>query len=359
MGRWGSGVARATLSAFHYSGVDSLVTPLTRGTGAVFMLHHVLPAMPLAFAPNRHLEVTPEFLERTIRLVVDRGYDVISLDDAQARLAEGEFDRPFVCFTFDDGYRDTLHHAYPIFRRHGLPFAVYVASDFADGRGDLWWLALELLLRQVETVELKIASVLRNFPCKRSGGKTRAYNAIYRWLKQIPELDARQIVADLCRAHGVDASRQCSELVMGWNELRELASDPLVTIGAHTRSHLALAPLAYAEARFEIESSVAWLERELGRQCRHFSFPYGDEGSAGPREFDLAREAGLATAMTARTGLLKPQHSAALTALPRISLSGHFQKPRYVKVLLSGAPFALWSAAGRLNPRGAAADAPA
>lgn len=359
MGKWGSGLAKATLSAFHYSGFDSLVTPLTRGTGAVFMLHHVLPAMPLAFAPNRHLEVSPEFLERTIRLVVDRGYDVISLDAAGVRLAEGEFDRPFVCFTFDDGYRDTLQHAYPIFRKHNLPFAVYVASDFADGRGDLWWLTLELLLRQVENIELKIAGVLRRFPCKRPAGKTRAYNAIYRWLKQVPELDARRIVADLCEAHGVDTSRQCSELAMGWDELRELARDPLVTIGAHTRSHLALAALSYAEARFEIEASVARIERELGRPCRHFSFPYGDEESAGAREFDLVREAGLVTAVTARTGLLKPQHSAALTALPRISLSGDFQKPRYVKVLLSGAPFGLWNVAGRFNGRGAPADAPA
>ena len=43
------------------------------------MLHHVLPATRLAFAPNRHLEVTPEFLDRVIRLVIARGFDIISL----------------------------------------------------------------------------------------------------------------------------------------------------------------------------------------------------------------------------------------------------------------------------------------
>ena len=247
MGRRGSGILKASLSALHFSGVDNLLKPMTHGTGAIFMLHHVLPATPLAFAPNRHLEVTPEFLDRVIRLVIARGFDIISLDEARARLREGELDHPFVCFTFDDGYRDTLHHAYPIFKRHRVPFAVYVASDFADGRGDLWWLALEQLLRKVEAVEIKIAGDMKRFSCLRPGEKTRAYRAIHQWLQQLPEVDARGIVADLCRDHELDVSGLCRELAMDWDELRDLARDPLVTIGAHSRSHLPLSQLSFAE----------------------------------------------------------------------------------------------------------------
>lgn len=351
MGRQGSGVLRTSLSALHFSGVDSLATSLTRGSGAVFTLHHVLPAAPMVFAPNRHLEVTPEFLEHVVRLVLDRGYDVISLDDACARFAESEFDRPFVCFTFDGGYRDTLRHAYPIFRRHALPFAVYVTSDFADGIGDLWWLALERLIRRVSTIELRIDGVLRSFTCRRASTKARAYHTIHRWLKKLPETDARAIVAGLCREHGFDVSGLCREMAMDWDEVRELARDPLVTIGAHTRSHLPLARLSLAEARFEIETSIARVERELGRPCRHFSFPYGDEQSVSAREYALAREAGVATAVTARKGPLRPRDGLAMTALPRLSLSGDLQKSRYVKVMLSGAPYALGSLAAWLRPR--------
>jgi peptidoglycan/xylan/chitin deacetylase (PgdA/CDA1 family) len=355
----GSGLQKVSLSALHYSGIDSLVTPLTRGTGAVFMLHHVLPATPMVFAPNRHLEVTPEFLDRTIRLVLERGYDVISLDDARARFTEGDLDRPFVCFTFDDGYRDVLHHAYPVFRRHERPFAVYVASDFADGRGDVWWRAFECLLRETDAIELKIDGVQRRFSCRRPGAKSRAYKVIHRWLSALPERDAREIVADLCRKHDVDVSGLCQELAMSWDEIRELARDPLVTIGAHTRSHLPLGQLSYAEARVEIETSRARTEHEVGRPCRHFSFPAGSGGGAGPREFELVRESGLITAVTAGNGLLKPNHATALASLPRVALNGDFQKPRYVKVLLSGAPFALWRTSGRLALRRPSASASA
>lgn len=359
MGERGSGLQKVSLSALHFSGIDSLVTPLTRGTGAVFKLHHVLPATPMAFAPNRHLEIAPEFLDRTIRLVLERGYHIVSLDEARARLAEGDLDRPFVCFTFDDGYRDILEHAYPVFKRHEQPFAVYVASDLADGRGDLWWRALEYLLREVDLIELRIDGVMRRFSCKRPGAKSRAYGAIHRWLRHLTERDAREIVADLCRMHEVDVSGLCRELTMSWDEIRELARDPLVTIGGHTRSHVPLGQLSYAEARAEIAASRARVEREVGRPCHHFSFPDEGDGNAGPRDFELAREAGLVTAVTARKGLLKPHHGAALNALPRVAINGDFQKPRYVKVLLSGVPFALLRASEWLAPRRPSASAPA
>ena len=42
--------------------------------------------------------------------------------------------------------------------------------------------------------------------------------------------------------------------------------------------------------------------------------------------------------MTTPKGLLQPQHASMPTALPRVSLNGDYQHPRYIKVFLSGAP---------------------
>ena len=354
MSRRRTGLLKVAMSALHYSGAGNLLSPLTRGVGVIFMLHRVRPAQHGDFDPNRILEVSPEFLDETISLVLDRGFDVLSLDDAHARLAEGDFDRPFASFTFDDGYRDNRQHAYPIFRRHGVPFAIYVPTDFPDGQGDLWWIKLEQVLAAVEATEMKVDGVTEHFDLRTGDLKEAAYEKIYWWLRSIREVDARRVVADLLASHGMDASGLCSDLIMDWDEIRDLASDPLVTIGAHTRRHLALAKLSLGEARQEMSESVRRLEQELQRPIRHFSYPYGDEGSAGEREFSLARELGMKTAVTTRKGLLHEAHASELTALPRVSLNGSFQHASYVKVLLSGAPFAFMHMAQRL-PFGAGA----
>jgi peptidoglycan/xylan/chitin deacetylase (PgdA/CDA1 family) len=340
---------KAMLSALHYSGADSVMAPLTRGIGAIFMLHHVHPELPGSFEPNRILKVTPHFLEEVIAHVREHGFEIVSLDEAHFRLIEGDYGRPFVSFTFDDGYRDNLEYAYPIFKAHNLPFTVYVPTDYADGRGDLWWLALEKVIVKVKALSVKIDGVQRRLRCGTPAEKDAAFHTVYWWLRGIDETTARAFVRDLCKDADYDPDALCAELMMGWDEIRRMAADPLVTIGGHTRRHYALAKLTLAEARAEIAESVRRIEREIGKECRHFSYPYGDEASAGPREFALARELGMKTGVTTRKGLIHAKHAGEPTALPRVSLNGDYQKSRYVKVLLSGAPFAFFNMVQRAS----------
>ena len=60
---------------------------------------------------------------------------------------------------------------------------------------------------------------------------------------------------------------------MGWDDLRALAADPLVTIGAHLKAHYAISKLAPEKAISEMEGSADIIERELGTRPIHFSFP--------------------------------------------------------------------------------------
>ena len=268
------------------------------------------PRQPGAFEPNRILKVTPDFLDQVVRFVVERGFEVLSLDEVEYRLAEGDFDRPFACFTFDDGYRDNRQYAYPIFRRYGLPFAIYVPTRL-PGR------PRRLVVAEAREGDRaprapsrsRCTAPGRSFECRtparRSRPSTRSTGgcAAFRRPRRAPS----SAICASCTAS--TSPTLCSDLVMNWDEIRDLASDPLVTIGAHTRRHFALAKLSLGEARLEIEESVRRIEPELGRPCRHFSFPYGDEASAGPREFDLVRELGLKTAVTTRKGLIHARHA--------------------------------------------------
>src|SRR5262245_32205243 len=130
MSRRTTKLLKAGLSVLHYSGASTLMAPFTRGAGVIFMLHQVVPEPPEEFEPNRILKVTAEFLEAVIVEVERMGFDVVSLDEAARRLGAGEHERPFACFTLDDGYRDNRDYAYPVFKRHGVPFTVYVAATY-------------------------------------------------------------------------------------------------------------------------------------------------------------------------------------------------------------------------------------
>jgi peptidoglycan/xylan/chitin deacetylase (PgdA/CDA1 family) len=106
--------------------------------------------------------------------------------------------------------------------------------------------------------------------------------------------------------------------------------------------------LSEAKAMETMTGSADRIERELGVRPAHFSFPYGDAESAGPRDFAMA-QAGFKTAVTTRKGMLFPNHRRHLTALPRVSLNGDYQSLTYTAVYLSGAPFALWNRFQQVN----------
>jgi peptidoglycan/xylan/chitin deacetylase (PgdA/CDA1 family) len=156
-------------------------------------------------------------------------------------------------------------------------------------------------------------------------------------------------VRNLAAFYHVDIAAFCDELCMTWAEIAELASDPLVTIGAHTVNHSFLAKLSKQAVRSEMELSVSVIEAALSVRPQHLSYPYGDRSSAGAREFAIAAELGFKTAVTTRPGVLFPQHKQRLTALPRLSLNGDYQRIRYLRVLLSGSATAMWNGFRRLD----------
>jgi len=296
--------------------VNLLARPMYAGIGSILAFHRVCPAPSrprLGF--NADLEVTPELLEETIRFCQSKEYDFVSLDQAYEILKTGKHAKRFVVFTLDDGYRDNYTNAYPIFKKHSVPFTVYITTCFPDRTAILWWYVLEELLWDREEIEVVLAGKTVRYDCSTPAKKREVFESLAGPLTTAPDYET---IKTILQSYSDDMCAHVRELALTWDQITQLASDPLVTIGAHSKGHLALSSLSLEEAKAEVADSKKEIEQRTGKPVLHFAYPYGGKLAASVREFQVVKDSGFMTATTTRTGNIFGSHRDSLLCLPRI-----------------------------------------
>src|SRR3954447_20983216 len=101
------------LELAYFSGVWWLRGRGAGGAGAILRFERVRPRRRARFQPLSSREITPEFLDRTIRALKRWNYDIVSIDEVCQR-ATMAAPRRFVGLTFDGAYKDLVASAYPV-----------------------------------------------------------------------------------------------------------------------------------------------------------------------------------------------------------------------------------------------------
>ncbi len=330
-------IRKLALNVVRFSGLGAVASRFTLGCGAILMLHRVTDDPPMPFGFNRHLAITPQFLDAVLCETRALGFRFVTMCEAIDRLASGATGERFITITADDGYRDNLTAALPTLEKHGAPITIYVAPNLIEGKVDLWWDVLEDIVTRRDMIYLDTPRGRLSIESATPGDKFRANTVIHNYLTtEVPEHAQRKVIRELAASAGVDPARPGRETLMTWDELRRCAAHPLVTIGAHTMNHFNLARLTDEQVAQEMTDSARVLNVELGVNARHFAFPYGYASAVGPREVEIARQAGFATAVTTRHGVLYPEHASHPHALPRISINGRYQQVSHVRTMVRG-----------------------
>src|SRR6201994_4690148 len=186
MKQFRNNIIRAGLEALYFTGAHHLLRPVFAGVGGIFMLHHVRPRRDSAFQPNHHLEITPDFLRATLTHLRASGIEIVTVDEMYQRLMARDFSRRFACFTFEDGYRDNRDFALPVMLEFDAPLTVFVASDFAEGTGKLWWLALEMVVANATAIEVTIGQDATRLDCSTPASKQAVFDRLHDWLRGLP-----------------------------------------------------------------------------------------------------------------------------------------------------------------------------
>jgi peptidoglycan/xylan/chitin deacetylase (PgdA/CDA1 family) len=155
-------------------------------------------------------------------------FDVVSLSEAQARIASGRNQRATACVTFDDGYADNHRFAVPLLLNHQIPFTYFVSTNHVLGG--------------------------ESFPHDVATGRPLQVNTL---------------------AH-----------------LREMAVAGVeIGAHTRSHANLGAA-LTREEMVDEILGSKRELETAIGQDIRYFAFPYGKHENLSTAAFRIALEAG-------------------------------------------------------------------
>jgi len=327
------------LELAYFSGFSLIMQWRTGGAGVILRFERVRPRRTLRFQPLKSQEITPKFLDRTIRALKRWNFNIVSMDEVCQRAVTLASPRRFVCLTFDGGYKDLMTSAYPVLRKYRVPFTVYLPTAFPDGLGEAWWLALEAVIARKDRISLVMDRKEQRFDVRTTPEKNQLYDFLASWMRTLPPADLSFATNDLCKRYSIDLAALTREASLDWEDLAKLAADPLVTIGSATVNYPVLSNLRDADALREITMGKAVAQAAFRRDIKHFAYPFGGRASWSRQHVGMAEEAGFISAASAISGVVETEGRTSLHALPRIAWDGRRRSLRIMRVMLSGMTF--------------------
>jgi len=237
-----------------------------------------------------------------------------------------------VTVTVDDGYRDFLLYAAPVFRAFDIPATVFVATGFLDGEM-LWWDSIEFALRQASCREVRVDGWV--YPVVTPEQRTAALESIGVHAKTLPNRARMQLIGDLVRELGVrlPETPPADYAPLRWDEVRRLSREGF-EFGSHSVSHPVLSRLETPEELDrEIQLSRQRLQEELGEPPAHFCYPNGQPEDWNETVVNAVSRSGFATACTTIHGVNRRIDSP--FRLARLSVNLTFT-PEYFAERLAG-----------------------
>lgn len=251
-----------------------------------------------------HDEQDPVLFEQKL-LWFKKRYNLVSCQDIIGHLYNGKPLHNACHLTVDDGWRSTYDVIFPVMKKYGVPFTIFVSPEICRTQANFWYKDLDSLP----------ADALRLMLIERGYYMTGIDKCpIDLLLKELPIDDVYTLLADFRSRYALPNPERG---FINVEELREMNISGLVEIGAHTLTHPILASEPAERSEHEIKASVEQLSDILDKEVRAFAYPNGLCGvDFGRREMDYARQAGIKVAFSVDPGVLSAKSEP--MAIPRI-----------------------------------------
>jgi len=278
---------------------------VTRRCLRILCYHGFAQGDELAWRPG--LYTTMQAFEERLRYMTRRGYPVLPLDDAVARLAEGTLPPAATVITIDDGFSSCRSIAYPLLRKYDMPATIYLTSYYFEKKTPVFRLVVDYMIWKAakKTVDLSDIGVpaleKRNNVGLDEGTRGEIAKAVIAHGEQSLDEPGR---VDMARRLGENLGIDYDDLacdgrfsMIKAEDIHEMTANG-IAIELHTHRHR-FPPVPVLAAK-EIHDNRAAVEPLLNAPMRHFCYPSGEWTQA---HWPVLESAGVRSATTCDSGL--------------------------------------------------------
>lgn len=245
-----------------------------------------------------------------------------------------------IVVTFDDGFADNYHHAFPVLRQLGIPATIFLSTGYLDRQQMYWY---EKLTHDVMTTRATQLRLLDEAPLAIDDGapsRRSALAVVLRRLKRVPNQVRLDCLADLERQlePPADCNGDSRSGPMTWEHVAEM-SRAGIEFGSHAVTHPVLSMLDPADLDFELRASKASIEAVTGKPCQTIAYPVGGPHAFNPGVQQAAQAAGYRLGVTYMSGVDVPADWDPF-ALHRLHVERYTDRHRFRAMLAAPGVFA-------------------
>jgi peptidoglycan/xylan/chitin deacetylase (PgdA/CDA1 family)/CelD/BcsL family acetyltransferase involved in cellulose biosynthesis len=239
--------------------------------------------------------------EREMRYLA-KHYKVLSLSGLRRHLESGA-PETVLAITFDDGYQDNYHNAFPILRRYKLPATIFLTTEPIESREPLWFERLALALKNTprDCLDLEL-DIPRRFWLRTEQERLDANGRLGQLFRTMPDAEMRRRLVEVFGLLDPQNDGERREKMLTWDQVREMKSHG-IEFGGHTVTHPFLSRVTPEQAVREVTECKKRIEAELQAPVKYFAYPNGREEDFRSWNTQLLRNAGYQAALTTIWGV--------------------------------------------------------
>lgn len=237
--------------------------------------------------------------EKQMAYVADH-FRVIPLEAVLERMRIGDLPDNTLTITFDDGYQDNYHNAFPILNKFSLPGTIFLTTGCIDSDDILWHDGVAQAFRQTSLPFLKWQE--RKYPLLTTLEKVSAFNEIMQSLRRMENSERISSIRILMDRLNVDDQNHPHHLMLTWDQIREMQNNR-ISFGAHTVTHPILNRLSSKCIKDEIVKSRMAIESVLRIPVRLFAYPNGRRDDFNEEVIRILKKEAFAGAVTTIHGI--------------------------------------------------------